>query len=84
MRLLFLKLLVFSHSLLKALVSELGEFLNDLDLFCNVRSAVETVEVMLEFCEVVRACIFGILDLFVVNAPRLVCLREALNKTPMV
>ena len=66
------KLLFLSHSLSKALVSELGELLNDLNFLSDVRMTVEAIEIMLELSEVVRTCVVGIVDLLVVNTPRLV------------
>ena len=72
------------HSFCKSLVSKISKLTDDLYFLCDVGSTVEAVKVMLELCQIVRSCVFGILDLLVIAAPGLVCLREALNESPMV
>ena len=67
-----LLLLFFSHSLGEALVGELRELLDDLDLLCYVGMTVKAVEIVLELSEVVRSCVVGVVDLLVVNTPGLV------------
>ena len=60
------------HPLGKTLVSECGELLNNLDFLCNVRSAVETVEIVLKFRIIVRTVIIRIFNVLEIDSPGLI------------